>query len=101
MVTKHVPHAEQRFSVADVTDKMTDLQITIFNRIRSCGWNGCTTDELEAFTHRTHQSVSARVNELAKLKHIERRAAKRKTRAGRGAFIYVQTGLKASNKEES
>jgi hypothetical protein len=86
----------------DTETKLGELQLQIYNLIRSAGWAGKTVDELEVATGKTHQSVSARVNELENYKPrplIERRAAKRKTRAGRAAFIFVQAGLKRSNKE--
>ncbi len=86
----------------DVEDKLGELQLQIYNLIRSAGWEGKTVDELEVATGKSHQSVSARVNELENFKPkplIERRAAKRKTRSGRGAFIFVAAGLKRANKE--
>lgn len=72
---------------------LSDLQLKIYDLIRLAGWEGKTTDELEVELKLTHQSCSARVNELQAMKLIERRGARRKTRAGRGAFIYVQRGL--------
>jgi hypothetical protein len=86
----------------DNESKLGELQLQIYDLIRSAGWEGKTVDELEVATGRTHQSVSARVNELENYKPkplIERRAAKRKTRANRSAFIFVQAGLKRLNKE--
>ena len=82
--------------------KLSELQLQIYDLIRSAGWEGKTVDELEIATGKTHQSVSARVNELENYKPkplIERRSAKRKTRTGRAAFIFIQTGLKRANKE--
>ena len=73
--------------------KLSDLQLKVYDLIRLAGWEGKTTDELEVELNLTHQSCSARVNELQEMKLIERRGARRKTRAGRGAFIYVQFGL--------
>ena len=87
----------------DIESKLSELQMQIYDLIRSAGWEGKTVDELEVATGKTHQSVSARVNELENYKPkplIERRAARRKTRAGRQAFIFVQAGLKRSNKED-
>lgn len=77
---------------------LSDLQQRVYDLIRMAGWEGKTTDEIEATTGLSHQSISARVNELANWKPeplIERRGARRKTRAGRQAFIYVQRGLTA------
>lgn len=90
--------------MADVEDKLGELQLQIYNLIRSAGWDGKTVDELEVATGKSHQSVSARVNELENYKPkplIERRAAKRATRSGRKAFIFVQAGLKRANKEDA
>lgn len=73
--------------------KLSDLQLKVYDLIRLAGWEGKTTDEVEVELELTHQSCSARVNELQEMKLIERRGARRKTRAGRPAFIYVQAGL--------
>lgn len=76
-----------------IESKLSDLQLKVYDKIRLAGWEGKTTDELEAELELTHQSCSARVNELQNMKLIERRGARRKTRAGRSAFIYVLQGL--------
>lgn len=89
--------------MADIESQLSELQLLIYNLIRSAGWEGKTVDELEVATGRTHQSVSARVNELENWKPrplIERRAAKRETRSGRQAWIFVQEGIKRVNKED-
>lgn len=88
--------------MADIESRLSELQLKIYDLIRSAGWDGKTVDELEVLTEKPHQSVSARVNELENYKPkplIERRAAQRPTRSGRQAFIFVQAGLKRSNKE--
>lgn len=76
-----------------IESQLSDLQLKVYDLIRLAGWDGKITDEIEAELKLTHQSCSARVHELEKLKLIERRGARRKTRAGRGAFIYVLQGL--------
>jgi hypothetical protein len=89
--------------MADIESKLSELQLTVYNLIRSAGWNGVTVDEAEVVTGKAHQSISARFNELENWKPdplIERRAAKRATRSGRKAWIFVQYGLKRANKEE-
>jgi hypothetical protein len=86
--------------MADVEDTLSDLQLQVYNMIKTAGWEGCTTDEIEAKLGRTHQSISARVNELANMKPkplIEARAARRKTRAGKPAAIYILYGLRRAN----
>lgn len=76
-----------------IESQLSDLQLKVYDLIRLAGWEGKTTDEVEAELSLTHQSCSARVNELQGMKLIERRGARRKTRAGRQAFIYVLAGL--------
>ena len=89
--------------MADIESELSELQLQVFNLIRSAGWQGKTVDEIEVDTGRAHQSISARVNELENWKPkplIERRAAKRATRSGRQAWIFVPYGLKRTNQEE-
>jgi len=89
--------------MADVESKLSELQLKVYDLIRSAGWDGKTCDEIEEALIRSHQSISARVNELENYKPkplIERRAARRKTRAGGKGFIFVAAGLKRANKEE-
>jgi hypothetical protein len=84
--------------------KLGDLQLKVFDLIRLAGWEGKITDEIEVETGLTHQCCSARVNELANWKPhplIERRGITRKTRAGRGAFVYVLAGLTRADKRKS
>jgi len=84
----------------DIESLLSDLQLKVYNIIRTAGWEGATTDEIEAQLERSHQSISARVNELANWKPkplIEARAARRKTRAGRPAAIYILEGLRHAN----
>ncbi len=83
-------------TVSQLESRLSDLQLKVYDLFRLAGWEGRTTDECEAELGLTHQSVSARVHELEKLKLIERRGARRKTRAGRPAFIYVLAGVKAA-----
>lgn len=75
-------------------ERLNDQERDVYDLIRLAGWEGKTTDEVEVSLKLTHQAASARVSELEhKHKLIEKRGAKRKTRAGRMAFIYVQKGL--------
>lgn len=83
--------------------KLGDLQLKVLDLVKLAGWEGRTCDEVEAVTGATHQSISARFHELANWKPkplIERRHATRKTRAGRGAAIYVAVGLRDAAKRE-
>lgn len=79
---------------------LSDLQLAVLDRVRLAGWDGITCDEVEVALNGTHQSISARVNELVTMKLIERRGARRKTRAGRMAFIYVVYGLVAASERK-
>lgn len=73
--------------------RLSDLQLKVYDKIRLAGWEGKITDELEVELELPHQTCSARVHELEKMKLIERRGARRKTRTGRPAAIYVLQGL--------
>lgn len=92
--------------MATIDNQLSDLQLKVYDLIRLAGWDGKTCDEVEDELQLTHQSASARVNELLNWKDpqsgqpqplIERRGARRKTRAGRQAFIYVLAGLTAAD----
>lgn len=86
-----------------VDSKLSDLQLRILDMVKLAGWDGKTCDEVEAETGLTHQSASARINELVNWKPqplIERRHATRKTRSGRGAAIYVLAGLRKAGERE-
>lgn len=90
--------------MSDIESKLSDLQLKIYDAIRLAGWEGKTTDELEAELGLTHQSCSARVNELKNWKPkplIERRGIARPTRAGRKADVYVLAGLTAATARKS
>ena len=70
--------------------QLNDLETRVYAAIRLAGWNGCTVDELEVQLGLTHQCASARVSELwHKRGIVEPRGARRKTRSGKLAFIYV------------
>jgi predicted transcriptional regulator len=82
------------------TETLSDLQQKVLDRVRLAGWDGCTCDEAEVSIGGTHQSISARFNELVAKGLIERRGARRRTRAGRMAFIYVAAGLVAASERK-
>lgn len=52
---------------------------------------GCTVDELEVRLVRSHQSVSARVNELRDKGWVRDSGERRKTRSGRNAIVWTPT----------
>jgi predicted Rossmann fold nucleotide-binding protein DprA/Smf involved in DNA uptake len=72
---------------------LSDQALKVFDLVRLAGWEGKTCDEIEAETGLSHQAASARLHDLEKLNKVARRGARRKTRAGRGAAIYVQAEL--------
>lgn len=86
--------------VASVESKLSEMQLMVYDLICAAGWNGMTMEEVERATGRTHQSVSARINELEKMKLVERRSAKRKNATGRAAWIYIKVGLKRVMSED-
>jgi len=64
-------------------------EIMVLNFVRNSGTRGATADECQSALGLTHQNGSARVSMLARRGAIVRTDAKRKTRQGRGAFVYV------------
>ncbi len=57
--------------------------------VEAAGLEGATCDEVEAATGLLHQSASARVRELVQLGAIVPNGARRQTRSGRSAQVYV------------
>jgi predicted transcriptional regulator len=100
----HLPRVQDgERTMSDIESKLSDLQLKVYDQVRLAGWDGKTTDEIEATLGLTHQSVSARVNELKNWKPdplIERRGVTRKTRAGRPADVYVLAGLRAATERK-
>lgn len=70
-------------------DSAVSYEMMVLNFIRSRGEHGATADECQAALGLTHQNGSARVSILAGRGAIIRTEEKRKTRQGRGAFVYV------------
>jgi predicted transcriptional regulator len=68
---------------------LTRLRRAVFNVIAASNDRGATCDEIEVALNRTHQTVSARVNELAqKFGLIEDSGKRRRTRSRRDAVVY-------------
>ena len=65
------------------------LRATVLGVIKSWGAHGATCDEVELYTGLTHQTASARINELHKLSAINDSGRRRKTRSGRNAIVWV------------
>jgi hypothetical protein len=64
------------------------LRLVVLGAIQRAGGAGRTTDEVEVETGLSHQTASARVNELRNGGAIVP-AGKRPTRSGRNAVVYV------------
>jgi predicted transcriptional regulator len=94
MSRMHTTNGEKMTNViAKTENKLSDLQLMIYDLICAAGQEGMTMEEVEVKIGRTHQSVSARINELEKMGLVKRRARKRKNKTGRDAWIYVKAGL--------
>lgn len=65
------------------------LRQRILHQIREAGALGLTCDALEAQTGLSHQTASARVNELMKTGAIEDSGARRLTRSDRKATVWI------------
>jgi predicted ArsR family transcriptional regulator len=66
-----------------------DLQLKVLEAIIAC--KDMTCDEVETHLDLSHQTASARINELAKAGYIEDSGQRRKTKHGRAAAVYVPT----------
>lgn len=64
------------------------LQAEVLATIKRSGNHGMTTDEVECALSGRHQTISARVRELALKKLITSNGDKRKTRSGRNALVW-------------
>ena len=69
------------------------IQMKVAEFIKRCGALGVTADATQAALALTHQTCSARINELAKAGIIIDSGRKRPTRTGRKARIYVHQEL--------
>lgn len=65
------------------------LRMLVLSAIAGAGSNGLTSDEAEQLLSMSHQTVSARFNELMRMGEIEA-IGRRKTRSGRTACVWVQ-----------
>ena len=93
----HVRDSETSFDAAvSIQHKVPKLQRQVLDCIRAMP-GGLTCDDVEQYTGLAHQTCSARFRELAscqpplikKLLLADGSYAKRPTRSGRGAFVYV------------
>ena len=77
-----------RAAYASVEPELPRLRADVLKFIRRCGKQGATCDEIEAGLGMSHQTVSARVNELMNTERIVD-VGRRKTRSGRTAFVWI------------
>ena len=93
----HVRNSEtSRDAAVSIQDKVPTLQRKVLECIRAMP-AGLTCDEVESILDLRHQTCSARFRELAtcqpplirKLLLEDGSYAKRKTRSGRGAYVFV------------
>lgn len=75
-------------AASSVIDQLGNLERNVYDAIRGAGSRGMTTDEVEVRTGLSHQTASARVNQLAKRGVIELSKERRPTRSGRSAGVY-------------
>jgi hypothetical protein len=87
----HVGNDTSRAAAEAARPEASSIRSRVRKLIERSGDRGMTCDEVEAAMKRAHQSVSARVRELAQDGHIVDSGRRRKTRAGRDARVYVWT----------
>jgi hypothetical protein len=89
-VTTGATHPETSFAAAERAKlRVGSHRKEVFDLIRLAGPRGMTDDEIEAETGRQHQSVSARRRGLAEDKLIVDSGARRFTRGGSRAIVWV------------
>ena len=73
------------------------LRAHVLGFIKRRGKRGMTCDELEHASGLTHQTASARINELMKLQAIRDSGKRRRTRSGRNAVVWVQSSVEVAD----
>ena len=95
-MTRTIPGIDPRWSSDDTSreaaESLTDMTLgrlrrMVLTSIQRAGLRGMTCDEVEVSLGLSHQTCSARVNELAGIDLIKI-IGKRPTRSGRNARIY-------------
>ena len=90
-----VPHNgtdTSRAAAESMVPHVAGMEKDILGLIRLRGRGGCTCDEMECLTQIPHQTASARIKGLADKGLIKDSGARRKTRSGRAARVYVVCG---------
>jgi hypothetical protein len=81
-------------AAASMVNHVGTLARLVFDEIavvHESSGGGLTVDQVEQITRRSHQSVSARVNELRDKGWLVDSGQRRKTRSGRNAIVWVPT----------
>lgn len=78
-----------RSAAESIQPELTRMELAVYQHIAKQGRNGATCDEIEVALGFRHQTASARCNGLAKKARIADSKARRKTRAGRPAVVWV------------
>lgn len=87
----HVASRETSLDAAiEIKDQITNLASMVFDFIKQRTFIGATCDEIEDKLKMSHQTASARVRELALKSVIKDSGARRKTRSGRKAIVWVE-----------
>lgn len=83
----HRGNAESEAANGRVHGKKEAMQQRILAFIRSMGLDGATCDQIEIALDMAHQTASARVSELKKLRLIVDSGSRRETRTGSKAAV--------------
>lgn len=81
--------------------ELRGLRRRVFEAVLRAGPLGMTCDEVERVTDLPHQSASARVHELARMRLLVDSGKRRTTRRGRRAVVFVVRGTKLRRGNDS
>jgi hypothetical protein len=88
-----LPFAKGSDTSEDAADSVKQsapqIRERVFKYIDDCGVWGSTCDQAERDLRLSHQTCSARFNELRNVGRIVDSSARRKTRSGRSAAVYI------------
>lgn len=74
-------------AAASIRKLAPTLRELVLAHVKAAG--GATCDEIELVLHFTHQTASARVNELMRMGALVDSGKRRRTRSGRNATVWV------------
>lgn len=78
-----------RSAAESIQPQLNKMELAVYQHIAKQGRNGATCDEIEVALGFRHQTASARVNGLSKKARVRDSGARRKTRGGRSAAVWV------------